>query len=708
MVKKKFVTAVLSASIVLAGYAIQSPTAARSASNGSSVVTYTLGAPGEPIHVHVEGNQSYYQVDGSKSVRSTCFNWGGYYVGWVPYTCWKTQTINYYQYPSFWINRTAQNISATVNGFPSGTSRDQASVVSDIRFVLLELNRSKLFSGDSARFTLDYDLLGSPVRSNDPTRVSAPYTYFCAWAGVLDSGSVNIVVPPGYESVSVAGMTKTSNAGTDTYSSGNITDPASTSFCLEAINESQFTSEKFTTDQGSQITLLSYPGDSVWESAASSNLLQVANALESLTGVPLSINGPVRVREAAAKTELIDIYAGDYDEGLARVSEDFDLETMAHELAHHWYGLNLVDNWAFEGLAEYLGKESLAVLGKQTEENPCNLGWYYKQETIKSPVQLIAWERTSPNATGNDKLSQQWRVATLYKNACAVIASSMLSMPVSSRQLVLSAIARGASAFDSTPDSPLTSREVLDLLTLGELQGTTPYGVEWINEHKLGLMDDADQAKVGVRAEALKLYAPVFSALMSVGWAAPTYLGASYQSWDFGTGTKDLQATDALAQIEGFGSFADLITAAATAAGSVSQDIGLVSRTAESAANPIDAVASYAAIQRISEVLLDLQNNPRGSADPLSSLGRAVLGDPESIGAMSLEAFLAGDLTEGERLATSALSARDSAWLLGSLIILVVAGLLLAIWYRTAPGKKRLSPYVARFSRRLVRRKRIA
>ena len=708
MTKEKFVTAILSASIVLAGYVIQSPTAARSASNGSSVVTYTLGAPGEPVHVHVEGNQSFYQVDGSKSVRSTCWNYGGYYVGWYSYTCWKTQTINYYQYPSFWINRTAKNISATVDGSRSGTSRGQASVVSDINFVSLELNRSKLFSGDSARFTLDYDLPGSPVRSNDPTRVSAPYTYFCAWAGVLNSGSVNIVVPPGYESVSVAGMTKTSNAGTDTYSSGNITDPASTSFCFEAINESQFTSEKFTTDQGSQITLLSYPGDSVWESAASSNLLQVANALESLTGVPLSINGPVRVREAAAKTELIDIYAGDYDEGLARVSEDFDLETMAHELAHHWYGLNLVDNWAFEGLAEYLGKESLAVLGKQTEEKPCNQGWYFPQEKATNPVQLTEWERPQPNASGAERQSQLGRLGVLYANACSVIATSMLSMPAQSRQIVLSAIARGASAFDSTPDSPLTSREVLDLLTLGELQGTTPYGVEWINEHKIGLLDDADQAKVGVRAEALNLYAPVFSALFSAGWTAPTYLATSYQNWDFGTATSDLQATDALAQSEGFGSFADLITAAASAAGSVSQDINMVDQSAASATIAADAVASYTTIQRLAAVLLDLQGNPVGSTDPISALGRAVLGDPESLGAMSLEAFLAGDLAEGDRLAASALGARDSAWLLGSLIILVMTGLLLAIWYRTASGKKRLSPYVAQLRRRLMRRKRVA
>ena len=708
MVKKKFITAVMSASLVLAGYAIQSPTAARSASNGSSVVTYTLGAPGEPIHVHVEGNQSYYQADGSKSVRSTCWNYGGYYVGWYSYTCWKTQTINYYQYPSFWINRTAKNISATVDGLRSGTGRGKTSVVSDIHFVSLELNRSKLFSGDSARFTLDYDLPGSQVRSDDPTRVSAPYTYFCAWAGVLDTGSVNIVVPAGYESVSVADMTKTSNGGTDTYSSGNITDPASTSFCFEAINESQFISETITTAKGSKVSLLSYPGDNVWKSAASRDLLQVANALENLTGVPLSINGPVRVREAAAKTELIDIYSGTYDEGLARVSEDFDLETMAHELAHHWYGKNLVDNWAFEGLAEYLGKESLAVLGKQTEEKPCNQGWYFPQEQATAPARLAEWERPQPNASGAERQSQLGRLSVLYANACSVIAISMFYMPVSSRQLVLSAIARGASSFDNTPESPLTSREVLDLLTLGELQGTTPHGIEWINEHKLGLLDDADQAKAGVRAEALTLYAPVFSALFSAGWTAPAYLATSYQNWDFVTATSDLQATDALAQIGGFGSFADLITAAASAAGSVSQNINMVDQSAASATTAADAVVSYTTIQRLAAVLLDLQGNPVGSTDPISALGRAVLGDPESLGAMSLKAFLAGDLAEGDRLAASALSARDSAWLLGSLIVLIVAGVILALWYRTVSGKKRLSPYVRQIRRRVTRRKRVA
>lgn len=708
MVKKKFVTAVLSASIVLGGYVIQSPTVARSASNGSSVVTYTLGAPGEPIHVHVEGNQSYYQADGSKMVRSTCWAYGGYFVGWYHYTCWKTQTINYYQYPAFWINRTATNISATVDGMRSGTSRGQASVVSDIHFVSLELIRSKLFSGDSAKFSLDYDLPGSQVRSDDPTRVSAPYTYFCAWAGVLDSGSVNIVVPAGYESVSVANMTKSSNAGSDTYSSGNITDPANTSFCFEAINESQFSSETITTAKGSKVSLLSYPGDEVWKNAAKKDLLQVANALENLSGVPLSINGPVRVREAAAKSELIDIYAGDYDEGLARVSENFDLETMAHELAHHWYGKNLVDNWAYEGLAEYLGKETLAVLGRQTEEKPCNQGWYWPQEQATDPAQLTNWERPQPNASGDERQSQLGRLSVLYANACAVIGTSMLAMTEKSRQLVLSAIARGASSFDNTPESPLTTREVLDLLTLGELQGTRPFGIEWINEHNIGLLDDADQVKAEIRTEALTLYAPVFSALFSAGWTTPAYLATSYQNWDYVAGIRELQATDALAQLGEHGSFAGLITAAASAASRVSNELSAVADSAASAVTAADAIASYAAIQRLSAVLFDLQVNPAGSTDPISALGRTVLGDPESISAMSLAAFIAGDLTEGERLAANALSARDSAWLLGSLILLMVAGLVLALWYRTASGKKRLSPYVSQIRRRFIRIKRVA
>ena len=134
----------------------------------------------------------------------------------------------------------------------------------------------------------------------------------------------------------------------------------------------------------------------------------------------------------------------------------------------------------------------------------------------------------------------------------------------------------------------------------------------------------------------------------------------------------------------------------------------MVDQSAASATTAADAVASYTTIQRLAAVLLDLQGNPVGSTDPISALGRAVLGDPESLGAMSLEAFLAGDLAEGDRLAASALGARDSAWLLGSLIILVMTGLLLAIWYRTASGKKRLSPYVAQLRRRLMRRKRVA
>ena len=237
-------------------------------------------------------------------------------------------------YPRIDIEATATNLKATVNGSSVGTQRGAKYTVANISTQSIDLLR-RLNSGQSANWTLEYELRDSGIRSKNAVRVSDPYTSICAWGGTLDSGSVTFRIPTSFTDVSTSPeMSEIIQSGYRVYSSGRINQPRKKPHCIEAVNEAAFTLTSHVTERGSKISVLSYPDDNLWRSQVNESIVKVADALEDITGITLAQAGDVRVREAAAQTELFGSYAGTYDSGLARVSEDFDLETLEIGRAH--------------------------------------------------------------------------------------------------------------------------------------------------------------------------------------------------------------------------------------------------------------------------------------------------------------------------------------------------------------------------------------
>ena len=669
--------------------------------SGHVDVTYTK-TNSTTMQVRIDGRTSYSAAPGSQLVWTTCWEYGGYYTGWYSYSCQKRQTINYYIYPRVDIQSSATNLKATVNGSSVGIQRGSKYTVSNISTQSVDLIR-RISSGQSANWTLEYEVQDSGLRSKNAVRISDPYTSLCAWGGTLDSGSVTFRIPTTFAEVSTSPeMSETTEGSYRVYSSGRINQPRKKPHCIEAVNEAAFTLTSHITARGSKISVLSYPEDSLWRTQVNDSIVAVANALEDITGITLSQAGDVRVREAAAQTELFGSYAGTYDSGLARVSEEFDLETLAHELAHHWYGDGIADNWAFEGLAEYLGKEALSQIGEKIEEKPCSEGWFYSQREAKAAVQLSSWEFADLYGTKDERAAQLSRIGILYGNACALFSWTMDDIPNNARKALFKALATADLADTPAGQSQISSREVIDLLIMADSLDGSPDDIQRAIDEKLGLLTQEEVAGLGARRDALESYAPAYLSLAAAGWQAPELIASALKSGDYATLGTYAQEVDAAAVAVGFTSWADLVDAAFQRVSAVTTETSAIGLALAGVATLDEAVRFTSDLEKVSTSLASLGENT-GSNDPLSLIGRLILGDVEVHTADAISAIDAGDLDGARSFTGSATFSRDSAWVAGSGALLLVA--LLGLWlaYQTRAGKKRIKPVLMKVKTRLRR-----
>ena len=707
----KAVRTLLATTLIVVGLFFGTPTARADSTTGSVDVTYTLDATGKSIHVRVEGNFTYYAPSTTENVWSTCWAYGGYYVGWYSYGCYKPRVTNYYAYPFHSIERGATNIQASVDGSPSRVVASKSYSVAGIGLKTVELRRKRVFSGDSVRWTIDYDLAGSSFRSKDAVRVSDPYTYLCAWAGVFDSGSVKFVVPAAKAGTVVTApeMAKSESGASTMYSSGLISDPTNKPYCFEKVDESAFKAETFSTKSQSKVTVLSYPNDAFWRAQVDRKALPLAEALEDITGLPLSFAGEVRVREAAPVSELSGTALGDYSDGLARVSEDFSSETFAHELAHHWFNSEgLADNWVREGLAKYLGERAIQSTGETLREDSCSKTYFYSQKDAKQPVALSSWEFVAPNAGGTVVDGQLERIALLYHNACAVFATAVMYLDSNDQASVYGSFARGSTTFNPADDQPLTASEAIDLLILADNLDGTNFGLQWTIDGKLGLLAPNDEAGLAARELGLAKYAPTFRWLASVGWSAPTFVASPLASQDYATSTQAIDALDQAAIVKGYSSWAALVQEAVTLSQSITatpEDLVRIGNSVAVTTDVATAIQAYLDIVSVAKNLANLQSNSEGSPDPVSVLGRLVVGNVAELQAQSLQAFGEGDLKVAQQLSQSAIFARDMAWAVGFSILLLLLALVVLLSYRTPRGRKRIDLLLARLLNKRKRKR---
>ena len=171
----------------------------------------------------------------------------------------------------------------------------------------------------------------------------------------LDSGTVRVVAPASFTFTftAVKGVfTSATAGGTTTWTSSTITDNAGFWACFAGSNPWAYTSTSVRSPSGREIIVQSWPEDQEWRDTITGEVAAAIGPLEALVGRGLPGSGTISVQEVTAYS--LGYYAGTFDteRNLARISEQMDAGTVAHELSHAWFNGNLFsERWLSEGSA---------------------------------------------------------------------------------------------------------------------------------------------------------------------------------------------------------------------------------------------------------------------------------------------------------------------------------------------------------------------
>ena len=250
----------------------------------------------------------------------------------------------------------------TVSAVP--TIDAPAYVLYDVEFA------EQLFFQQTARFTLTYDIVGLPPRSDDPTRTNRAYFGFDAF-GSGDSGKVNVrvVVPDGFV-VDLLGdpVDEQRVDGATVYSADAIADPDSFDVIVSARDDDALDVTTVVAADGT-FDVRSWPGDDEWQAFVTTQIETGVAELAELLGRPWPIDDSMEVIEAY--TPYLYGYAGWFsaDDRLIEVGEDLDQEVVLHELSHAWFNDEwFTDRWLNEGMAQVYSNKAVEAMGGTPNE----------------------------------------------------------------------------------------------------------------------------------------------------------------------------------------------------------------------------------------------------------------------------------------------------------------------------------------------------
>lgn len=267
---------------------------------------------------------------------------------------------------SFPVAAGATNASAVTDD-GRNVAVESSEIEGNSSFFLYELQfPGPLFSGETLRMTVAYDITGLPPRSDDPSRVNPAYVAFTAY-GVGDPGraSIEVVVPDDFDIDTFGGeATETDANGTTVYTATDIADPSDYALFVTARKDSALVSSPLTTPEGASFDIRSWPGDDEWRMFVADQIGRGIPELARLVERPWPLDRTVEIREAV--TPYLYGYAGWFSAADAEleIGEDLDAEVVLHELSHAWFNTGwFADRWVNEGLAQVYSNQVVATLG---------------------------------------------------------------------------------------------------------------------------------------------------------------------------------------------------------------------------------------------------------------------------------------------------------------------------------------------------------
>ncbi len=489
--------------------------------------------------------ESYQTYDYLYSIWHPGYWWyGSYYPGYNEAVYgWRTHWhyVTRYRKVSYWdtcskttryytggfegsIPAEATKLSATVNGTRATISTLKTSTIGGRLLRDIRVNSSKLWYGQSRRVRISYSLPARSARSASSVRMNAAFINFCGLAYGRTGGTVTVVIPREYQVSVPAGWTTTQVAGNNLYKHSRSANLYELLECISGTNVSGFTKKTVVSASGQQIHVMAWPDDSEWLNSVQSFSVRYLDVLEAFTGLKFASSGsPIQVREAAT-TEL-GPFSGLYstETGIISVSEDYDKETVVHELTHVWFNENL-PRWLAEGLSQWISKRVIlgdieAPFGSMPQSEQC---------LVFDPAKRFPKSTISLSEFGENSLLVETPLEVIgaqYVLSCGVVSGFLENLSDAERMRLFATLAEkdlsNAFGADVGTATDLSLRGVADVVATSLDPEHSAQIDAWLTLIKYGTLvglapDDALRAPG--RITAMKEFNVLQSSLRAIGW----------------------------------------------------------------------------------------------------------------------------------------------------------------------------------------------
>jgi hypothetical protein len=405
-------------------------------------------------------------------------------------------------------------------------------------FRFIKLTYPPVYYGQTRIVTATYSIPASPESDND-YRAGAAYASLCVTGNGYDGGTVDVVMPTGFDPEVTAGEPmpeRTEASGKITLSSGTLANIWGFWSCVDADNPANLTSSSVAAG-GQTFVLKGWPEDPAWVSTVARDVVADEQRLTDLTGMTLPA-GTVTIQEIG-DFELGG-YAGLYNSATKTVyvTEDLAPSDLAHELSHIWFNHDMFsETWLSEGFAGY--SEKAAGAGNYTT---CSEPGAYPG--TGSP-HLAMWVYLDRDSTIQDENVVTWQ----YAASCYVITTLADAMGPAFFKDVVEAASKGEIAYQANGEieesplggTPLSAKEMLDLFD--EL-GMIPSGQTDLDEaQSLFARYGAiyEPSLLSARSEARAAYRQLVAAAGT--WAPPLAVRTAMAAWDFPGATTAMATT---------------------------------------------------------------------------------------------------------------------------------------------------------------------
>jgi hypothetical protein len=538
---------------------------------------------------------------------------------------------------SLWLPDGGSNVEATSNGsrLSVWVRKVHGEQFADITFP------SRLSYGQSRTIRVTYAIKGAPPRAKARGRVGKGYAAFDVYSpGDAGRAIIEVVAPRSMETDlglpaehSDDGDTRTTVAKGGgpfgLWGGASLRDPDQAAKSTVTVGSDTF-------------DVVGFPGDSAWSTHIATRLPATIRALEKVSGQRWPSQQTTITEDLSGEVYG---WAGSYDKGDIKVSEDLDPALLAHELSHAFASYdNLAERWLTEGLAQEMATEISAATTVPDRPHP----------TVRAgqdgSFPLADW----PGGFGVATSAEVYGYPASWRAVHALLAGSKpASRPELVRALTTKATVYDAPGEVTTAASPTTWRQAYDLFeVVGGNTRTRSIMTTWV-------IGPEDAKAIAARATARAAYAEADR--LDGDWSLPRGVRTPMGDWDFPA------ATTAMAKVRDLAAPALAVQQVAAKAGLDTKDLRSAYQVADEQYEYQQVAAQLGAFLGAARAYESMESEVR-AAGPLTRLGEKVVPAHQQV-ADAKAAMEDLQFTDSETALAAAHSKLGTAKLVGTAIV---------------------------------------